>query len=76
MMACHNNFNHLLRYQMLTNQYFVDQYAKTEFEPLAYIRNNQTKLKAENYIHLLAILGANENINSIGNTSLTQADTI
>ncbi|CAB3257174.1 unnamed protein product [Arctia plantaginis] len=45
------NFNHLLRYEMLTTQYF-DQYAKIESERLAYIHNNQTKLRAENDVHL------------------------
>ncbi|XP_045455661.1 uncharacterized protein LOC123665392 [Melitaea cinxia] len=37
-MTRRNNFNTLLRYGMLTNQYLVDQYAKIESERLAYIR--------------------------------------
>lgn len=65
-MTRRNNFNPLLRYGMLTNQYLVDQYAKIESERLAYIRNNQNKLRAENYIHLQDALHANENSNDIG----------
>ncbi|XP_059221065.1 uncharacterized protein LOC131995857 [Stomoxys calcitrans] len=65
-MTRQNNFNSLLRYGMLTNQYFVDQYAKIESERLAYIRNNQTKLRAENYVHLQDALQANEHSNNIG----------
>ena len=47
-----NNFNSLLRYGMLTNQYLVDQYATIVSELLAYICNNQTKLRVESYLHL------------------------
>ncbi|GBP05743.1 ATP-dependent DNA helicase PIF1 [Eumeta japonica] len=65
-MTRRNNFNTLLRYGMLTNQYLVDQYAKIESERLAYIRNNQTKLRAENYVHLQDALQANEHVNGIG----------
>lgn len=36
-----NNFNLLLRYGMLLNQFLVDEYAKIESERLAYIRNNK-----------------------------------
>lgn len=39
-MVRHNNSNHLLRYGILFNQYIVDQYAKIEFESLAFIRHN------------------------------------
>lgn len=45
---------------MLTNQYLVDQYAKIELERLAYISNNQTKLRAENYVHLQEVLQSND----------------
>ncbi|XP_050357851.1 uncharacterized protein LOC126778406 [Nymphalis io] len=65
-MTRRNNFNTLLRYGMLTNQYLVDQYAKIESQRLAYIRNNQTKLRAENYVHLQDALQANEHRNGIG----------
>lgn len=65
-MTRRNNFNTLLRYGMLTNQYLVDQYAKIESERLTYIRNNQNKLRAENYVHLQDALQANEYRNGIG----------
>ncbi|CAF4918492.1 unnamed protein product [Pieris macdunnoughi] len=45
---------------------FKNQYAKIESERLAYIRNNQTKLRAENYVHLRDALQANEHRNGIG----------
>ncbi|CAH2207398.1 jg2803, partial [Pararge aegeria aegeria] len=41
-------------------------YAKIESERLAFIRNNQSKLRAENYIHLQDALRNDENINEIG----------
>lgn len=56
----------LLRYGMLLNQYLVDQYSKIESERLAYIRNNQTTLRAENYIHLQDALNSNEPSTEIG----------
>ncbi|KAE9540849.1 hypothetical protein AGLY_004094 [Aphis glycines] len=61
-----NNCNMLLRYGMLLNQYLVDQYSKIESERLAYIRNNQTTLRAENYIHLQDALNSNEPSTEIG----------
>lgn len=45
-----NNF--LLRFGALFSQYLVDQYAKIETERLNYIRHHQSKLRADNYIHL------------------------
>jgi hypothetical protein len=42
-MERHHNYNVLLRYGMLFNQYVVDQYAKIELEWLAFIRRNQIK---------------------------------
>ena len=61
-----HNFNVLLRYGMLLNQYLVDQYAKIESERLAFIRNNQTKLRTENYVHLQDALHSNEHSTEIG----------
>ncbi|XP_045453030.1 uncharacterized protein LOC123662192 [Melitaea cinxia] len=67
LMERHNHYNVLLRYGMLLNQYVVDQYAKLESERLAFIRNNQTQLRAENYIHLQDALHSNEHTtNNIG----------
>jgi len=50
---------------MLTNQYLADQYAKIESERLAYIHKKQTKLRAENYVHLQDALQVNEHNNGI-----------
>ncbi|XP_028967934.1 uncharacterized protein LOC114828343 [Galendromus occidentalis] len=44
--------NHILRCRQRFHQYVVDMYAKIETERLLYIRLNQTKLRAEQYIHL------------------------
>ncbi|XP_060846341.1 uncharacterized protein LOC132926006 [Rhopalosiphum padi] len=43
-----------------------DQYSKIESERLAYIRNNQTTLRAENYIHFKDALNSNEPSTEIG----------
>ena len=65
-MERHNNYNLLLRYGMLFNQYVVDQYAKIESERLAITRSNQTKLRAESYVHLQDAMHSNEHSNAIG----------
>ena len=44
----------------------VHQYAKIESERLAIIRRNQTKLRAESYVHLQDALHSNEHSNDIG----------
>ncbi|UYV65707.1 hypothetical protein LAZ67_3005188 [Cordylochernes scorpioides] len=66
MMARAGEFNLLLRYGMLTNQFWVDMYAKVETERLSFIRRNQKKLRTENYIHLQDALRADENLANIG----------
>ncbi|UYV75439.1 hypothetical protein LAZ67_13000277 [Cordylochernes scorpioides] len=50
----------------LTNQFWVDMYAKVESERLSFIRRNQKKLRTENYIHLQDALRADENLANIG----------
>lgn len=50
----------LLCGRMLTQQYFCDQWIKTEEERLQWARNNQTKLKAELYAGLADAVAANE----------------
>ncbi|KAL8572016.1 hypothetical protein ACOMHN_038374 [Nucella lapillus] len=45
-------FNHLLRFGQVTCQWIVDAYAKIKAERLGYIRQNQDKLRAEEYVHL------------------------
>uniref|UniRef100_UPI00358E883F uncharacterized protein n=1 Tax=Myxine glutinosa TaxID=7769 RepID=UPI00358E883F len=44
--------NYVLRFGRVTCQLMVDSYAKMEAERLLYIRLNQSKLRAEEYIHL------------------------
>jgi hypothetical protein len=44
--------NHILQCRQLFHQYVVDMYAKIEAERLRYIRMNQDKLRADEYIHL------------------------
>ncbi|XP_074108441.1 uncharacterized protein LOC141533449 [Cotesia typhae] len=43
---------HLVLFRNLFNQFLVDMYTKIETERLNWIRNNQTKLRSEEYIHL------------------------
>ncbi|GFW89697.1 ATP-dependent DNA helicase [Trichonephila clavipes] len=52
MMVRRNNFNLLLLCSFLFHQFLVDMYVKVESEHLRFIALNQTKLRAENYIHL------------------------
>ncbi|XP_067131955.1 uncharacterized protein [Centruroides vittatus] len=49
--------NFLVKYRALFSQYLVDEYAKIETERLNYIKNNQAKLRADNYIHLKDAIG-------------------
>ncbi|GFW26104.1 ATP-dependent DNA helicase [Trichonephila clavipes] len=51
-MVRHNNFKLLLRCRLLFHQFLVDMYVKVESERLRFITLSQTKLRAENYIHL------------------------
>ncbi|XP_053597507.1 uncharacterized protein LOC106694146 [Microplitis demolitor] len=44
--------NHLLLFRTLLNQFLVDMYAKIETERLNWIRNHQTNLRSEEYVHL------------------------
>ncbi|XP_045536286.1 uncharacterized protein LOC106720810 [Papilio machaon] len=47
-----NDFNIVSRCRQLANQFYVDMYVKVESERLRYISLNQSKLRAEKYIHL------------------------
>lgn len=58
--------NHILRCRQLFHQYIVDMYAKIESERLLFIRLNQRKLRAEDYIHLRDAIVNDGNINDIG----------
>ncbi|XP_018494588.1 uncharacterized protein LOC108864106 [Galendromus occidentalis] len=67
--------NHILRCRQLFHQYVVDMYAKIETERLLYIRLNQTKLRAEQYIHLRDAISTDSNINpnDLGNVVILPA---
>ncbi|GBO99459.1 hypothetical protein EVAR_87324_1 [Eumeta japonica] len=63
MMIRENNFNIVQRCKQLANQFYVDMYVKVESERLRYISLNQTKLRAENYIHLQDAVANDANLN-------------
>ncbi|VVC42095.1 Helitron helicase-like domain, partial [Cinara cedri] len=44
--------NYMLLYRSFLNQFLVDMHAEIETERLNFIRHNQSKLRAENYVHL------------------------
>ncbi|CAG9771498.1 unnamed protein product [Ceutorhynchus assimilis] len=44
--------NYIILFRSLLNQFLVDTYAKIETERLNYVRNNQKKLRSEEYVHL------------------------
>lgn len=66
-----NTDNHILKCRHLYHQFVVDMYAKIESERLRYIRHNQTKLRAEEYIHLRDAMNGNVDgnldVDDIGN---------
>lgn len=60
--------NHILMCRILFSQYIVDMYAKIESERLLFIRLNQKKLRAENYIHLRDAIINDDKVKEIGKT--------
>ncbi|GBP60776.1 hypothetical protein EVAR_41115_1 [Eumeta japonica] len=61
-----NEFNHLLKCRELLHHFMVDMYAKIESERLLFIRLNQRKLRAEEYIHLRDAIDNDGNAANIG----------
>lgn len=57
-----NSFNALHYYRDLFSQYFVDMMAKMISERLHFIRRNQQKLRADDYIHLRDAVNQDANI--------------
>lgn len=57
--------NHLLLFRDLLNVYIVDMYAKIEGERLLFFRQNQKKLRSEQYCHLRDSLNT-DNAESMG----------
>jgi len=58
--------NHLHLFRQLSNQYWVDMFAKVESERLSFIRFNQKKLRVENYCHLKDAINNDGDVNNIG----------
>lgn len=76
-MVRQNQSNHILKCRQLFHQFIVDMYAKVESERLRFIRFNQSKLRAEEYVHLRDAINsnvdANLNANSIGTMCILPA---
>ena len=66
MMLRATNTNHLLNCRQVFSQFVVDMYAKVETERLRYIRLNQSKLRAEEYIHLKDAIRNDGKVDDIG----------
>lgn len=66
MMFRASNFNIILRFKELFQQFAVDMYAKIESERLRYIRFNQKQLRAEEYIHLKDAINNDANVSDLG----------
>ncbi|GIY66653.1 ATP-dependent DNA helicase [Caerostris extrusa] len=60
--------NVILRCLELCQQFMVDMYVKIESERLRYLRHNQQKLRAEEYIHLRDAIANNADTAEIGNS--------
>lgn len=60
--------NVILRCRELCQQFMVDMYVKIENERLRYLRFNQKKLRAEEYIHLRDAIVNNADTAEIGNS--------
>ena len=52
LMVRNDMYNHLFYFRHLFHQFLVDMFAKIDSERLRYIRQNQKKLRATEYIHL------------------------
>lgn len=61
-----NQSNYILKCRNLFNQFIVDMYAKIESERLLFIRLNQKKLRAEDYIHLKDAIAKDGNVADLG----------
>lgn len=61
-----NQINHLLYYRSLLNHFLVDMWAKIETERLNYLRFNQSKLRAKQYVHSKDAIERDGNLEDIG----------
>lgn len=66
LMVRENQVNTILKCRHLFHQYAVDMYAKIETERLNYIKYNQQKLRAEDYVHLRDAISADGNARNVG----------
>lgn len=66
LMIWNNEINYILYFRRLFHQYAVDVYVKVESERLNYIRFNQRKLRAEEYIHLRDAISHDGNASNVG----------
>lgn len=65
-MIRHNQTNHILECRDLFSKFAVDMYAKIETERRLFIRLNQNKLRAEDYIHLKDSITGKEQFDDVG----------
>ena len=65
-MCRENEFNTLHLAGKLSQQFFVDMYAKIESERLSFLRYNQKTLRVDDYIHLRQALQNDKNPDAIG----------
>ncbi|KAK4328215.1 hypothetical protein Pmani_001335 [Petrolisthes manimaculis] len=61
-----NTFNHIPRFKQVLSQFLVDMFAKIETERLLYVRLNQKKLRAADYIHLQDAINADGHAQNVG----------
>ncbi|KAL0860565.1 hypothetical protein ABMA27_009936 [Loxostege sticticalis] len=61
-----NEHIYLHRFKGLFSQFLVDMYAKIETERLVFIRTNQRKLRAENYVDLRDAIQRDSNADDVG----------
>ena len=66
MMVRAGTVNHILRCRQLFHQFVVDMYAKIESERLLFLRLNQKKLRADDYIHLRDAVAGDGDANNLG----------
>lgn len=59
-------YNHILNCRHLFQQFIVDMYAKIETERLLFIRQNQKKLRTDEYIHLRDAIVNDGRIDNVG----------
>ncbi|KAI8419999.1 hypothetical protein MSG28_008599 [Choristoneura fumiferana] len=64
LMVREHDFNLPLRCRVLLSQFLVEMYVKMESKRLRFIALNQSKLRAENYIHLQDAIANDSNVNS------------